>query len=224
MDVIYPYKTHRDGFELRHSLRSLAYADHDRVIVAGDVPDWHSNALVCVPVARVANRFQSSTANILAAAQESGADRVMVMHDDIFLLRGLEYRHENRGSIAEYLSSGCCGGEYRKHVIATRDILAAHGVSDPIWFGLHTPTIYDRRKLIDVIREFSDRPCLLRTVYHNLHPELSQRRDDVKLYSWSGSLPADDYLSVSDSCALLPRFRAWLAARFPDPSPYERAP
>lgn len=222
MDVIYPYKRHRDGFELRMSLRSLRHADPGRVIVAGDPVPWLSAQHV--PVGHIANRFLSSTANIRAATEVSDAECVMVMHDDIFLLQNLDYRHENRGTIEEYLSAGKCAGEYRRHVETTRDMLADRGVADPLWFGLHTPTVYNRRKLLDLIDELDGQPLLLRTVFHNLHPSPSTRRDDVKLYSWSGVLPADDYLSVSDSCALMPRFRSWLTARFPDPSPYERAP
>lgn len=218
MDIVYPYRSAAGDFELRYSLRSLANAEHSRVIVSGDKPEIPG--VFHVPVKRYGNRYQSSTENILAAARIA-SDRFMVMHDDIFLLRPFLFRHEDRGSIADYLASGEPKGTYRGQVKATQDLLKSCGVSDPLFFGLHTPTIYERDKLINVINEFRGRAYLLRTLYHNLHPQPSVTRSDVKLFKWSPDAGSKDILSTSDRLAALPEFRRFIQERFPEPSPYE---
>lgn len=218
MDVVYPYKTRPYDFELRYSLRSLVNVPHDKVIVAGDKPNLR---VTHVPVRRNVDRYRSSTANILAAAERSvETDHFIVMNDDIFVLEPWTFRHENRGTIEEYLATGHAQGLYRILVKKTRAIIAAQGVSDPLWFGLHTPTVYDRRKLIDLIKDFRGERYLLRTLYHNLFPQPSARREDVKHKTWTGSA-SGDVLSISDQCALKPSFRRWVSARFPNPSRYE---
>lgn len=222
MDVVYPYKARPYDLELRFSLRSLRYMDHGQVIIAGDFPGHLGSRHVCyVPVRRVSNRYRSSTENIFTAARLAvKTDKFVVMNDDIFLLEPWTFVHENRGTIEEYLASGQPKGPYREHVERTRDILIAHGVDDPLWFGLHTPTVYERTKLIELVKDFEGERYLLRTLYHNLFPQPSRRRDDVKRREWCDE-PTGDVLSISDQCAWLPAFRAWISERFPLPSPYE---
>jgi hypothetical protein len=222
MDVVYPYKARPFDLEIRYSLRSLVNVPHNRVIVAGDRPKIISGRVIHVPVPRIANRYKSSTANILAAAERAvETERFIVFHDDMFVLRPWVFRHEHRGTIEDYLASGRPQGLYRSYVEWTRDILNAHGVQDPLWFGLHTPTVYERQKLIDLIREFRGQRYLLRTLYHNLFPQPSTRRDDVKKRDWSENVRVKDVVSISDRCAWTPAFRRWIKARFPVPSPYE---
>lgn len=219
MDVIYPYKATPGDFDLRYSLRSLVHVPHDRVIVAGDKPGL--DGVLHVPVGRDGNRYASSTANIVAAAEQA-SDRFIVMHDDIFLLRPWRFSHEDRGTIDEYLASGGAEGTYRGHAIATRDLLRSLGFDDPLWFGLHTPTVYERDKLLDLVKEFRGKAYLLRTMYHNLHPQPSIRRDDVKVRKWTKDAGRQDVLSISDVVSHDRGFRRFIQERFPEPSPYER--
>lgn len=222
MDVIYPYKRNRDAFELRYSLRSLCNVKHDRVIVAGDNPRVTSDLVSVVEVGPVSNRFMSSTANIeKAIASDDVSNSVMVMNDDVFILKPIEYRHYHRCTIDEYLDQGGANGEYKRHICNTLKLLKAHGIEDPLFFGLHVPTIYDRDNLRALIRGFRGEEYLLRTLYHNLYKTHSIQRDDVKLYNWQGELKADDYLSTSDGCALNPFFRSWIKETFPLASEYE---
>lgn len=223
MDVIYPYRRSAYDFELRYSLRSLVNLPHDRVIIAGDRPGLN-DLVTCVPVAPQGDAYLSSSANILAACEASNADQVVVMNDDIFLMAPWTFRHENRGRIADFLRSGRSSGRYRQMIEATQAILAGEGIADPLFFGVHTPTVYDRLALMEVIRRFHGQPSLLRTIYHNLHPQPSVQVEDVKVQRWpSYRLPeVGAVLSVSDYCASQPAFRRWIAERFPKPSRYER--
>src|SRR5690606_41830173 len=121
MDVVYPYKARPFDLEIRYSLRSLVNVPHNRVIVAGDRPKIISDRVIHVPVPRIANRYKSSTANILAAAERAvETERFIVFNDDMFVLRPWAFRHENRGTIEDYLAAGRPQGRYRSYVEWTR--------------------------------------------------------------------------------------------------------
>lgn len=223
MDVIYPYLATADDFELRYSLRSLVNAEHDRVIVAGDQPAIISHKVEHVGVRRISDRYQSSTTNILHAIDRAGVTgRFVVMHDDIFLLEPWAYRHEHRGSVADYLARGAPMGTYRQVLRTTAELLRAHGVDEPLFYGMHTPAVYDAAQFADLVREFKGKRYLTRTLYFNLFPQPGTRREDVKLKHWSGDVPASGILSISDDVGRNPKFRSWIDARFPLPSDYER--
>lgn len=224
MDVVYPFRRPTYEFALRYSLRSVAaYVPHDRVVVAGDRPRHTSSAATWVRVERQADRFRSSTANIAAAIDRAGIEgEFIVMNDDMFVLRPWRFRREHRCTIEEYLASGVPRGSYLQAVKRTRAVLAAHGVAEPLFFGLHTPTVYDAQMLREMIREFEGESLLLRTVYGNLVPGPSAQRADVKAHAWDGAPPADDVFSTSDKCERQRGFRAWIRARFPHRSVYEK--
>lgn len=225
MDIVYPYRSTTDDFELRYSLRSLVNVPHDRVIVAGDKPTIAAKSVTCVAVDRIEDRYQSSTVNIVSAIRDAGIHGdFIVMHDDIFILKPWSFRHEHRCSIDEYLSSGHAAGPYRDRIESTRDLLKSKGIAEPLWFGLHTPTIYNAQRLHDMVEGFAGQQYLLRTLYHNLFPAPSERADDVKAKSWQARTSETGILSISDELARSPSFRAWIAARFPDRSAYELSP
>ncbi len=223
MDVIYPYLRAPEDFELRYSLRSLANMTHDRVIVAGDRPAITSDRACHIPVPRMNDRYRSSTTNILSAVVRADVtDKFVVMHDDIFLLKPWADRHQHRATIAEYLGSGAAMGTYRQVLRTTYEILRSHGISDPLFFGMHTPCVYEASKFIDLVNEFRDRRYLTRTLYFNLFPQPSMPSQDVKLKRWRDDAPIGSVLSISDDVARSKRFRSWIDARFSVPSEYER--
>ncbi|QMV00157.1 hypothetical protein GHV40_01040 [Devosia sp. D6-9] len=221
MDVVYPYKSAPDDFELRYSLRSLVNVDHDRVVIAGDRPIIIDRAVQYVAVEPVHDRYRSSTVNLLAAIDRVGVSGdFILMHDDIFLLEPWHFQHEHRAPLEAYIRGGGASGEYLALAAQTRDILLAQGVEEPLFFGLHTPTIYNAGRLVDLVREFEGQRYLLRTLYHNLFPAPSRQRDDVKVRAWVGSA-GGDVLSISDECATHPGFKTWIATRFPERCRYE---
>lgn len=228
MDVIYPYKRSPGDFELRYSLRSLQQnVPHGRVIIAGDLPFETSESVITVPNPRVSgDRFASSTSNILAALDKADVSgEFIVMNDDIFVLQPWTFQHEDRGPLDTFLSHQSVSGEYRSRLLETLAILRSHGVAKALFYGLHTPTVYDRSKLAVLMREFPmpRYRYLLRTLYNNLFFRPSIRRDDVKLKSWPPAGDVGDVLSISDDVATMPAFREWIDSKSPVPSVYEVA-
>lgn len=221
-DVVYPYRLNNYGFEIRYSMRSLVNLDHGSVIVAGDKPNFVSESVKFVHVAQREQRFMDSTMNIFNAAIHAvTTDYFYVMNDDIFIMEPRKFRHEHR----DRPEMTGAAAEYRKYTDSTYDILKAYGVDEPLFFGIHKPTMYNRENLIDMVKEFSGELYLLRTMYHNLFPSPSVKGDDVKIYNWSkrshANASAGGILSISDSVANDFNFRAWIDEKFPNPSKYE---
>lgn len=223
MDVVYPYKRGPGDLELRYSLRSLENVPHDRVVIAGDAPFITSDKVVTIKnPRRFSDRYMSSTDNILAAVQHADiSGDFILMHDDIFVLEPWTFRHEDRGLIRDFREDT---GDYMSRLTSTASILRVYGINDPLFYGLHTPTVYNVERLNAVIREFPMPrfKYLLRTLYHNLFPQPSIWREDVKLKDWNETKARlTDVLSISDNVAAMLSFRQWIEARFPRPSVYE---
>lgn len=198
---------------------------HDRVIIAGDVPSMTSDAVIVFKVPRIdGDRYLSSTSNIFAAMHKGEvSDDFIVMNDDFFVLEPWRFVHENRGPLVEQIDNPECRGDYRARMVSTLGLLRSVGITDPLFYGLHTPTVYNRAKLVEMMREYPMPrfKYLLRTLYNNLYPQPSIRRDDVKVKQWpvDGKIPA--ILSISDNVAALPEFRNWINTQFPVASKYE---
>ena len=145
------------------------------------------------------------------------------MNDDIFVLQPWQFRLEDRGPLSEQLDNVHCNGDYRSSVVSTIGLLRSIGVKEPLFYSLHTPTVYNRQRLVEMMREYPMPrfKYLLRTLYHNLYPQPSVRREDVKVKSWSDDIEMNDVLSISDKIAGLPSFRKWINERFPVASEYE---
>lgn len=225
MDIIYPYKRSPGDLELRYSLRSLVNVPHDRVIIAGDVPSGVSDAVTTVRVPRYdSDRYVSSTSNIFAAIRQADvSDDFIVMNDDIFVLKPWTFHQEHKSRLDEALANPAIKGDYRARIVSTAGLLRSVGIHEPLFYGLHTPTIYSRSRLIDMMRDFPMPRCkyLMRTMYHNLYPQPSIQRTDVKVKVWTEESEAGDILSISDGVARLPLFQEWLNRQFPVASVYE---
>lgn len=225
MDIVFPYKRSPDDFELRYSLRSLVNVPHSRVIIAGDHPSVVNESLTVIKNPRTGtDRYVLSTSNIFAAINRVDvSDQFLVFNDDFFILKPWTFQHEHRDTIEGVLTDSDVQGDYRHRIVQTRSLLRSVGVTDPLFFGLHTPTKYDRQKLVDMMREYPmpKYKYLLRTLYHNLYQQPSVQRADVKVKSWPVDEIASDALSISDNVASDPAFKTWINERFPNPSVYE---
>ena len=222
MDVIYPYRRALDEFELRFSLRSLNNLPHSRVIVAGERSRILTRFARQVIVRRIRNPYQCSTNNVVQAIQHEGVTGDFVlMNDDFFVMQPWKSKLHYRCTMQEYLDSGLPKRAYREAIERTMELLAAHGVADPKFYGVHGPVIMDAGKLLDVVRDFEGETYLLKSLYFNLHPQRASKRKDVKLHAWEGVEPTGDIVSTSDKCGRDPLFRQWLANKFPEPSRYE---
>lgn len=217
--VLYPYKATSGDRDLRLSLRSLVNLPHSQVIVAGDKPDIPGVTHVPGPV--VADRYMSSALNILAGLDAVRGESVIVMHDDMMVLRPWVWVHEHRGKLAAYIKAGTASGEYLALAKRTLDALQAEGVADPLFYSLHTPTVYEVAKLRAVIERHAG--LMLRTVYWNSHPRPARLARDPKLRHWHRRMDHMPIVSTSDGFATSRRFKLWADRTFPTLSPYEVA-
>lgn len=223
--VVYPYKREGYEFELRFSLRSLVNMPHGQVIIAGDRSRIVSDRVVQVANAQHRNRYLASTDNIVAAIERAGVSgNFILMNDDFFIMRKGKPKLYHRGRLVDYLQSSSHKGQYRAAIARTLEICEAHGVDEPLFYGIHAPVVMNAEKLCDLVTEFRGENYLLKTLYFNLHKQPSKLAKDVKLHGWQYPPPSVPVISSSDRVARDRDFRRWLALQFPKPSPYEIVP
>lgn len=226
MDVVYILGTGSkwNDNELRYSLRSLQYIEHNRVFIVGECPDWAVN--VChVPASDIYGDQKQRNAiyKLQTAISTNLSDDFILMNDDFFVLRPMAPGCQHRQTLAEALK-GDASGPFREALENTHAMFP-----DGLDYSLHTPFVYNKAKLAEAIDACGDKMMLLRSVYGNLHKVGGERMDDVKLHC-AGSFALywdvtgfDDLncISTSDGAVLSDRFQEWVMAKYPEPSIYE---
>src|SRR4051794_38793063 len=103
----------------------------------------------------------------------------------------------------------------------TYALLRSEGIENPLFYGTHTPTVFNKRKVLELASRFAGKQYMIRDVYHNLYGPEGEYRLDVKRYNENERITETDYLSSSDSFAHTLTFRRFIKSRFPRPCYYE---
>jgi len=101
MDILYTYR--EDTFNcLKYSLRSLKYVNHDKIWVIGDKVPYNVNNIVTEPK----ERYADSNHNFKIGIEAIGKKKVLLMHDDMFLLPNYKPKKYYNGTIEDYPETG----------------------------------------------------------------------------------------------------------------------
>lgn len=252
MDVLYSVKCVDDGWDLRMSLRSLERNGRNlgRVVVAGGpFPAWLANA-VEVRCDSPYPRKQKNILHAIVEAMSRGAvsGPCLYSSDDHFMLKPYDLdrfpwfcRTGINAVLPDetwYRERGWPLNNFRRSIIATRRLLETAGLPvDQV--GGHMNTHLDTRDLDAVLRlakGWEESPwgyepsTLFIACARARDPSVRfTPRHDVKLRGPHGAAQldrmaaeGDGLLSCADSAAC-GDFRAWMEARFPEPSRWERA-
>src|SRR5690606_30767194 len=92
MDVVYPLPPKRAAYEeLRYSLRSLANLPHDRVFIAGGLPNWVDNVEHIETVQEWPSKYVNLCVNIASACcDDRVSDPFILFNDDFFVMEPVE--------------------------------------------------------------------------------------------------------------------------------------
>lgn len=221
MDVVYYVRPGERNEELRYSLRSLSNVRHDKVWIVGHKPAWvHGVEYVKGNDAKGRPELKAMH-NLQRACDAVDAPRFVVMNDDMYVMRPLEYvpaLHD--GPLTERIESAA--GYYKRQLIAALDVMRGWS-HDLIAWTLHIPFLVDRLKLRQALAIVMSTAYRYlpewRSVYGNLWSLRGERAADVKIRSRRDTIPAGPFLSSSDST--FPIVRPVLQAAFPEPGPYE---
>lgn len=223
MDVVYPLKVQHSNEELRYSLRSISRnLPHGRVWLSGHRPMWAAN-IRYIRGEKNPDKYKDALGNILrACAQHDLTDDFILMNDDFFVLRPqthVEVFH--RGPLKNFLDNFQYSSNYRGMMEQTLQLLRSEGYADPLFYGTHTPTVMNKRNVLELARRFDGARFMLRTVYHTIYGPEGTLREDVKKRSATDKIAESDYLSTSDKYAMTPQFRTFIRSRFRYPCYYE---
>lgn len=172
MDIIIPYKQSRSG-ELEWALESLKNIKHDKVLVLGDdieLPKWGYQS-----------KYHNQIAKLLHACNnEYVSERFAASMDDVFILDEWKPVNYNKGTLQDHIRSRGRNDTYTRSLQYTEAWLKRHG-HGTLSFELHTPFVYDKQKLLDLILMIPLRqPMQIRSLYGNYYNIPTEYREDVK--------------------------------------------
>ena len=187
MDIVYFVKDGRVNEELRYSIRSVCKnMKYDRVWIFGGcpygiVPDVH---------VRVRQNGKNKWDNVkkmlkMAAENKELSDDFILFNDDFFIMKPLEKVEPiYRAKLKDHLRALPRGA----YANLLRNCLTKLG-EEAISYELHTPFVYNKKKLLKLIEKTPDLHCT-RTLYGNTYKVGGIKHSDVKVFN---SRPAFDY-------------------------------
>lgn len=226
MDIVYFLKENSNGEELRYSLRSLKNFPHNRVWLYGGCPKWlNKSALTHIWVRQDKPDKWKNTAMLLEEVSKNDdiTEDFVWFNDDFFVMKKIVelpyYRDrtlEDRiNDFSTHLSS-----RYSMRLREADRALKNSGKPTNN-FELHIPFIFNRAKLLEVIKRYPGVGAK-RSLYGNTFVEESIPRQDVKIYTVNEKPTGEeDFISTSDRSFLLGEVGKYLKNKFRSRSIFE---
>lgn len=222
----------RNG-ELKFSLRSLVNLPHDRVWIAGYKPSWLTN-VGYISVIPNETKWQTSTANLLAACSHPEVSEDFVyFNDDFFVMKRQETMPVlHRGPVKKllrYFERRHTGSRYVYGMRETLELMGELGLENPLSYEAHAPMTMSKTKMIETLgiplrRGRSITALHKRTLYGNLWELGGDEFVDCKFFGArvKESLTYLPFISTTEQTFSHYHVGAYIRARFPKPSPYEK--
>lgn len=226
MDIIYPVggRSPWNREELRYSIRSACqHLSVDRVIVSGDAPAWFTGTRV--PGKDDGPKVRNVLRKIRAALEVSGP-RVVLLCDDVYLLRLPDLRWGYKGLLSRAVDrmrrTRPPSDNFLQSSIATLKMLREFGIDEPLDFSTHRPWVMDRDQAIETVDLCLRLPFAVdfQPIHWAIHGGEVQRATQAKRRSWKGP-PTGDIFSSGEGCERHPGYRAWCDTRWPDACRWE---
>lgn len=219
MDVVYPIgKECGWGHynELRYSLRSLKFLDHNRVFIIGQKPDWIQN-IIHIPFedCYAANKDANMIQKILRACYDTS--KFIRMSDDQYFLKPYRQGHYHCGNLKD--KKGDTG--YDKMVFNTVDILNSKNLPT-LNYDTHTPVLIDKDYPHIMLQcPYGEGIGVLANSYYFNHLNIEPTPVSVNRFLEPGGCVLDkDFLNFNDK-GLTDDLKKAIHELFPDKSRYE---
>jgi hypothetical protein len=231
VDVVYLVRRGDRNDELRYSLRSLVNLPHDKVWIVGHKPRWIADGVGFIPGNRHASKALNVYENVRLACEHADvSDRFVVMNDDIYALTpNPDLGPWIRCTLDHHADVLLAGRRdpWARSVQNTRTWLHGQGIADPDSYEFHYPVELDKAGMLDAMRQVGafghPYPPQWRTLYGNLCVGTKRLVEDCKVNRADDLERATAMPVMSTTDGSFHLVRDFLAAQFPDPSPYERA-
>lgn len=227
LDIIYFVKDTPRNEELRYSLRSVAKnMSHRRIWIFGGLP---KNTLpdVYVKVNQVGETKWDKVRAMYKMACENKeiTDNFIMFNDDFFVMRPTNYIEPlYRCSLEEHIKilEPSKPTPYSRLLRDAEATLKRCGQST-FSYELHTPFIFNKKKLLGMLEEFPDAHCC-RTMYGNLYNIGGRQSSDVKIFSSKTELDYRNsrFISTDDPVVNVNNdIWRWLKSQFKQKCKYE---
>lgn len=226
--AVYPYRSHRAGRDLRFSLRSLfEFAPGFEPLVVGDREPWYTGLICDFKHHGELDALSNVIAKISHITKAPEVPELfLLMNDDFYLLEKLKLINATLPINSQKV------GIHQRIYDETISRLVKSGV--PLWETLdyegHWPLFLSKSATVAAVARWGVAPYQYRTMFANFRgPQIqTEYRIDVKFRTWDDKYTPINlreeglpYFSTSNDVAEAPGFEAWIAARWPNPSPWE---
>lgn len=234
LDVVYVLGTGSkwNDNEIRFSLRSVqTNLKHKNVYLVGHIPPFIKN-ISHIPAVDITEHDKlRNTCHKLRVICENKdiSEDFILMNDDFFVMKKVRFlKYYHKGSIYKSKNTHVTkGGYYYQAICDTIDVLKNLGIQKPLDYSVHIPIIFNKRKLLEVIKliEEDGRQLLLRTIYCNWFGVNSYEKRDVKIKEINDL--SDPYflnskfISTSDNIVHRAEFSKLIKSKFPNMSAFE---
>ena len=242
-DVVYVVRPGDDNEELRHSLRSVtehASSITRNVWIVGSVPSW-VKGVKTIPLVPQDDKFLNQRQSLHAiAARPEISDHFVLFNDDMFIVEPLsEWKTWNLYTFEDHFG-GPVGNvdkdsnEWLHAVWMTYKWMQGKGFADPLYYENHTPLLFSRSKLAEVLAEYPPaRPFVVNGVYEiagaggegdvggnvKLHIPGEATTADVVEMIQANAMP---YMSTEDKTSWLSAPGDYVRQMFPTPCKFEK--
>jgi len=214
-DILYLVGPEQPTDELKYSLRSLRYVDHDRVWIAGHCPDWVTGVRH-IPVEQTKGKRENTRANLEAAlATEGLSDPFQLWCDDFYAVQPIGRLHAMNGGPLLTAIHGARHG-YRRALQQAYTHLTQQGIAQPLAYdALHVPQWFHKTPLAHTLGTGIG---MYQTVYGNTHRDHpgqqvpnAKRAQGHQDRAWISTNSTTWHSPIGQ----------WVRDAHPDPGPYE---
>jgi hypothetical protein len=205
--------------ELRYSIRSVLHHFPDaEILVVGGKPKWYSGKYI--EVEDIGNKFDNINYCYKVISKIDYIDQFILMNDDFFIINKpnrIDYFYD--GTIDSKIESHMDKygiSKYARVLSEANKKLRKMGIDQPLNYDVHTPILFDRKLLSEVV-ELSSAP---RSMYGNIFNLGGIKIKDVKVYRKDEAVEMNFYFISSEDDSFN-KILAFLKEKFSQPSPYE---
>lgn len=167
--VVIPYKA-SDTTELDYAIKSInRYISEDVLVLDEKAPidDWGRGS------------YLNQIAKFKYACETLPCESFLATADDVFILDEYKHVYHNRGTLQEQIELRRSGA-YKRSLIETKRWLEKRNLPT-LSFELHTPFLYDRLKLLELINMMpKDKQIQIRSLYGNYYGVETEYSEDCK--------------------------------------------
>ena len=224
LDIVYFVKDGRVNEELRYSIRSVCKnMPYRRLWIFGGCP----RSIVPDVRVRVEQEGKTKWDKVhamfrMAAENKEITDDFILFNDDFFVMKPVDKIETiHRGLLEDHVQV-LGNGPYRKMLEGIDGELKKRGETS-YSYELHTPFIYNKKKLLKLLDDNPDLRCT-RTMYGNIYKIGGKRASDVKIFSSKPAFNYEDSTFLSTDDPVINRNNdawAYIMKQFPASCKYE---